>query len=128
MSDYTNSPLDGRPIMMMRLRYGNEVPGIWERLQKQLIRYKECADEVWFSTGVGIPPIGEHSRLAELIGKHAAELRKHGIIPSLQIQATIGRELISPEETGESMGEFTVKVAPEPPAPPPMLKPPKARL
>ena len=90
MSDYTNSPLDGRPIMMMRLRYGNEVPGIWERLQKQLIRYKECADEVWFSTGVGIPPIGEHRRLAELIGKHAAELRKHGIIPSLQIQATIG--------------------------------------
>lgn len=79
-----------RPIMMIRLRFGHEEPEIWRRTFEQLKRNRECCDEVWFSTGIGIPTLEEHNRLSELFASHAEDVRKIGIVPSLQIQATIG--------------------------------------
>jgi hypothetical protein len=49
-----------------------------------------CCDEVWLSTGIGAPPVGVHSERASRMVRAAAELRRLGIVPSLQFQATIG--------------------------------------
>ncbi|MBO4512416.1 MAG: hypothetical protein J5746_06590 [Victivallales bacterium] len=83
-------PDPARPLMIQRLRLGHEAPEIWRRLFPVLKRNGECCDEVWFSTGVGFPPLDEHRRTSELIASHADELRSIGIIPSLQVQATLG--------------------------------------
>jgi len=89
-----DNPLYGpdpeRPLMMIRLRLGHEDPAIWNRLFPVLKRNKECCDEVWFSTGIGIPVLDEHRRMSALMAGHAEELRRAGIIPSLQFQATLG--------------------------------------
>ena len=79
-----------RPLMMIRLRAGHEKPEIWNRLFPILKHNRACCDEVWFSTGIGIPPLEEHRRMSGLMAEHAEELRGEGIIPSLQFQATLG--------------------------------------
>ena len=83
-------PDPNRPIMMIRLRLGHEDPAIWNRLFPILKQNRECCDEVWFSTGIGITVLDEHRRMSALMAEHAEELRKIGIIPSLQFQATLG--------------------------------------
>ena len=83
-------PDPNRPLMMIRLRLGHEEPEIWNRLFPILKKNRECCDEVWFSTGIGIPPLDVHRRKSALMAEHAVELRKAGIIPSLQFQATLG--------------------------------------
>ena len=51
---------------------------------------KNCCDEVWFSTGIGIPPLEWHAENAARIARGAEELHAIGIVSGLQIQATIG--------------------------------------
>ena len=90
-SDYpVYGPDPARPVMMLRLRLGHEDPAIWNRLFPILKKNRECCDEVWFSTGIGIPVLDEHRRMSGLMAGHAKELREAGIIPSLQFQATLG--------------------------------------
>ena len=84
------SPDPERPLMMMRLRSGHEKPEVWNRLFPQLCRTKACCDEVWFSTGVGVPPLEKHRQRSEYMALCARELREAGIIPSLQLQSTLG--------------------------------------
>ena len=74
-------PDPNRPLMMIRLRIGHEEPEIWNRLFPVLKKNRECCDEVWFSTGIGIPPLDVHRRKSDLMAEHAADLRKAGIIP-----------------------------------------------
>ena len=88
--DYFLSPDPNRPRLIIRLRSGHEDPAIWQRLFEQLKKNREICDEVWFATGTAFPKLDEHRRKAELLAAHAAELRSIGIIPSLQIQATLG--------------------------------------
>ena len=76
--------------MIIRLRSGQEKPEVWERLFPQLLKAKACCDEVWFSTGVGIPLLEKHRKRSKYMAEHAKVLRANGIIPSLQIQATLG--------------------------------------
>ncbi|MBQ9338688.1 MAG: hypothetical protein IJS14_15475 [Lentisphaeria bacterium] len=90
MENTVFGPDPDRPLMMQRLRFGHEDPLIWPRLFVELKLNRECCDEVWFSTGIGIPSLSEHRRLSALMASHAEELREIGIIPSLQFQATIG--------------------------------------
>ena len=49
-----------------------------------------CCDEVWFSTGIGYPPLAVHAERAERMKRVAEDLRRIGIVPSLQVQATLG--------------------------------------
>ena len=100
MSNRQSVPDSKRPIMMIRLRLGHEEPEIWRKTFEQLKKNRECCDEVWFSTGVGIPVLEEHHRLSDLIAAHAEDLRRIGIIPSLQIQATIGHSDSITESAG----------------------------
>ena len=85
-----SDPDPSRPLMIQRLRIGHENPAVWNRLFEELKKYRDCCDEIWFSTGVGIPDITEHRHLSSLMAEHAKNLRSIGIIPGLQIQATIG--------------------------------------
>ncbi|MBP5640714.1 MAG: hypothetical protein J6X55_14635 [Victivallales bacterium] len=94
------TPEPKRPIMIIRLRIGHEEPEIWRRTFRQLVENREACDEVWFSTGVGVITLEEHRRLSSLMASHAEELRQAGIIPSLQIQATLGHSDNSTEVAG----------------------------
>ena len=87
---FSGQPDPERSLMIQRLRSGHEKKPVWDRLFKQLVENKACCDEVWFSTGVGIPLLEKHRKRSALMAAHAAELRKHGIVPSLQIQSTLG--------------------------------------
>ena len=88
--DYFGSPEKNRPQMIIRLRSGHELPGVWERLLEQLKQNREICDEVWFATGIGFPTLEEHRRKSERLAECAEDLRAAGITASLQIQATIG--------------------------------------
>jgi hypothetical protein len=51
-----SGPDPERPLMMIRLSAGHAEPKIWDRLFPVLKQNRACCDEVWFSTGVGVPP------------------------------------------------------------------------
>lgn len=85
-----SAPDPKRPLMMMRFRPGHEQPEVWNALFPHLIAGKAAIDEVWFSTGVGFPPLEVHRKNSALMAEHACVLRKEGILPGLQIQTTIG--------------------------------------
>ena len=88
--DYFASPAPNRPLLIIRLRSGYEAPEIWERLFEQIKQCRDICDEVWFSTGIAFPAIEEHRKKSDLFAAYAAQLRSLGIVPSLQLQATIG--------------------------------------
>ena len=88
--DYFLSPDPNRPRLIIRLRSGHEAPEIWKRLFEQIKQNREICDEVWFSTGTAFPVLDDHRKKSELFAAYAEELRTLGIIPSLQLQATIG--------------------------------------
>ena len=89
-ADYFSAPAPERPLLIIRLRSGHEEPEVWKRLFEQLKRNREICDEVWFSTGTAFPKMDEHRRKSELFAAYAEQLRSIGIIPSLQLQATLG--------------------------------------
>ena len=89
-ADYFSAPAPERPLLIIRLRSGHEEPEVWERLFEQLKRNREICDEVWFSTGTAFPKMDDHRRKSELFAAYAEQLRSIGIIPSLQLQATLG--------------------------------------
>lgn len=103
------APDPARPIMMMRLRAGHEKPEVWNALFPELIANKACCDEVWFSTGIGFPPLDVHRENSRLMGEHAEALRREGFIPGLQIQTTIGhsdRIIASAGADGKTWGSY----------------------
>ena len=76
--------------MIQRFRCDEENPELWQDMLAQLTRYRECCDEVWFSNGIGVEPLAEHRKKSALMAAAAADLRKIGIAPGFQLQATIG--------------------------------------
>lgn len=79
------------PFMIQRYRAEqNTEPGVWEATVAELKKHPGCANDVWFSTGVGFPPLSWHEEQAGRLVKAAEDLRALGISPSLEFQATIG--------------------------------------
>lgn len=79
------------PFYMLRLRAPEtEDLSSWAKLRDQIAKYPGCCDEVWFSTGIGYPPLEYHRKCAVKQAKAAADLRALNIQPGLQIQATLG--------------------------------------
>ena len=108
-NNFTGLPDPKRPLMIMRLRAGHEQNEVWDRLFPQLVQTKDCCDEVWFSTGIGMPVLADHQYRSDLMAAHAEDLRKVGIIPSLQIQATLGhsdRITASAGAEGKTWGSY----------------------
>ena len=82
---------DGIPFSAIRLRKPHtDREDVWQGLLAQFAKHRAGVDEVWFSTGINFPKMEEHRRAAQRLAKASEDLRRIGILPSLQIQATIG--------------------------------------
>ena len=62
----------------------------WAETFHALSENRGACDEVWLSTGIAFPPMAWHREHAARLARYAAELRRAGIVPSLQFQATLG--------------------------------------
>ena len=79
------------PFSAIRLRKPQtDSARVWNATLAQFAKYRAGVDEVWFSTGISFPEMSEHRANAGRLATAAEELRKLGVEPSLQIQATIG--------------------------------------
>lgn len=66
------------------------VEELWPKFFEQIKTHKACADEIWFSTGIGFPPIDWHKQHSERLARYADECRRAGIAPALQFQSVFG--------------------------------------
>lgn len=79
------------PFSAIRLRKPQtDSAKVWQATLAQFAKHRVGVDEVWFSTGISFPKMEEHRANAARLASASAELRRIGILPSLQIQATIG--------------------------------------
>lgn len=79
------------PFYMIRLRScETDDEQVWAETRAALEANRGCCDEVWFSTGISYPPLEAHRARAAKQAKAAADCRRLGIEPGLQIQATLG--------------------------------------
>lgn len=82
---------DAAPVLSLRLRgLHTATPEQWAATYKAIAANPGCCDEIWFSTGIGLPPLAWHREQAARIAQASADVRKLGITPSLQFQATLG--------------------------------------
>lgn len=80
-----------RISMIQRFRMPHTAKeGLWQRYYSQLKKYPGCADEIWFSTGIGYPSFDWHKWHSQRLAEFAEELRTIGIEPGLEIQAVFG--------------------------------------
>jgi hypothetical protein len=79
------------PFSAIRLRKRHtDSMAVWKATLAQFAKYRAGVDDVWFSTGICFPRMDEHRAAAKRLAIASDDLRKLGILPSLQIQATIG--------------------------------------
>lgn len=79
------------PLMSMRLRANDtDTKEIWKANFKAITENLGCCDEIWFSTGTGVPSLDWHRARAEVLAEAIKDAKAAGIVPSLQFQATIG--------------------------------------
>ncbi|MGN0853293.1 MAG: hypothetical protein ACI4Q3_07945 [Kiritimatiellia bacterium] len=79
------------PVMSLRLRGPHTATREqWEKTRQAIAANPGCCDEVWFSTGIGVPPLDWHREQVARLLRAAGDLRPLGIVPSLQFQATLG--------------------------------------
>ena len=79
------------PLIMMRLRGPHTASDEqWAKTFKILSENRPACDEVWFSTGIGVPKMAWHQAHVRRLVRYAEQLRAVGIVPSLQFQATLG--------------------------------------
>ena len=99
------------PVLQLRLRAPDTLSATnWAATRHMIFENDGCCDEVWFSTGIGMPPMAEHVRRMEVIRAAAADLRARGIAPALQFQATLGHsdDLSDLEDcSGKTWGGWT---------------------
>ena len=82
---------NGAPLLQMRLRANDTATyEIWKSNLCAFAEHPGCCDEVWFSTGTGVPSLDWHRERANILKHAVADVRKMGIVPSLQFQATLG--------------------------------------
>ncbi|MBR0458961.1 MAG: hypothetical protein IJJ26_06975 [Victivallales bacterium] len=80
-----------QPVLQFRLRSPDTSSDEqWQQTFQMIVENPGCCDEVWFSTGIAVPPLEWHRANAERIARGAEQLRNKGIASGLQIQATIG--------------------------------------
>ena len=113
-SQFSNlfTPAQNRPIMIVRFRSGQSKPERWPRTFRVIRENRDCFDEVWFSTGCGVWTLEEHRKRSLDIASAATDLRKIGVLPSLQIQTTLGHAdpiLKSAGVNGKTWGSYVGK-------------------
>jgi len=78
------------PFCALRFGYRFTQPDKWPKMRAALEKNCPAFDEVWFSTGVSFPPLAWHEEHARQCANAADDLRKLGIVPSIEIQTIIG--------------------------------------
>ena len=81
---------DDAPFCALRFGFRYTQPDKWPEMRAALAKNRAAFDEVWFSTGVTFPPLAWHEEHARQCALAADDLRKLGIVPSIEIQAIIG--------------------------------------
>lgn len=82
----------------------------WQETKAAIAANPGCCDEVWFSTGISYIPLSAHRERAAKQARAAADCRALGIVPSVQVQATLGHgDNIGPGYDFSAMewGQFT---------------------
>jgi len=78
------------PFSALRFGYRYTQPDKWPEMRSALAKNRGAVDEVWFSTGVSFPKLAWHEEHARQCAVAAADLRKIGVVPSIEIQTIIG--------------------------------------
>ena len=78
------------PFCALRFGYRFTQPDKWPEMRAALEKNRPAFDEVWFSTGVSFPSLAWHETHARQCAQAADDLRKMGIVPSIEIQTIIG--------------------------------------
>ncbi|MBR5176108.1 MAG: hypothetical protein IKW89_09300 [Bacteroidales bacterium] len=79
------------PVLALRLRMPNTISDEnWTTLLSGIRENPACCDEVWFSTGISIPPMDVHRGHVERLIRAKEDLKALGIGTSVQVQMTIG--------------------------------------
>ena len=81
---------DTVPFCALRFGYRYTQPDKWPEMRAALAKNRAAFDEVWFSTGVTFPPLAWHEEHARQCAVAAADLRRMGIVPSIEFQTIIG--------------------------------------
>ena len=81
---------DDAPFCALRFGFRYPPPDKWPELRAALEKNRAALDEVWFSTGVSFPPLAWHEEHARQCAVAADDLRKLGVVPSIEIQTIIG--------------------------------------
>lgn len=82
--------VDVAPFCALRFGYRYTQPDKWPEMRAALAKNRAAFDEIWFSTGVSFPPLAWHEEHARQCAVAAADLRRMGIVPSIEIQTIIG--------------------------------------
>ncbi len=92
------------PFCALRFGYRYTDPDKWPEMREALKKNYGAFDDIWFSTGISFPPLTWHEKHAENCAKAAEDLRKMGIVPSIEIQTIIGHtdDIL---ETGDCSGQ-----------------------
>jgi len=80
------------PFCALRFGYRYTQPDKWPEMRAALEKNRGAFDEVWFSTGITFPSLAWHEEHARQCAAVAADLRKLGIVPSIEFQTIIGHE------------------------------------
>ena len=81
---------DDAPFCALRFGFRYTQPDKWPEMRAALAKSHAAFDEVWFSTGVTFPPLAWHEEHARQCAVAAADLRRMGIVPSIEFQTIIG--------------------------------------
>ena len=61
-----------------------------DELLAEIARWPGCCDELWFATELGFPKMAVHLQSAERMARAAAKARAAGLLPGIQLAASIG--------------------------------------
>ena len=78
------------PFCALRFGFRFTQPDKWPEMRAALEKNRAAFDEVWFSTGVSFPNLSWHEEHARQCAAAAADLRKLGLVPSIEFQTVIG--------------------------------------
>ncbi len=98
---------DETPLCALRFGYRYTQPDKWPEMRAALEKNRPAFDDVWFSTGVSFPSLAWHEEHARQCAAAAADLRRMGIVPSIEIQTIIGHTdkiLASGDCSGQDWG------------------------
>ncbi|MBQ9310921.1 MAG: hypothetical protein IJ222_08730 [Bacteroidales bacterium] len=86
-----SSNVEKDSILQLRLRMPNTFnEESWHALYQAIRENAGCCDEVWFSTGIDLPPMDVHREHVRRLLRAKEDLSGTGVTSSVQIQMTLG--------------------------------------